>query len=129
MSIKISSRKAKGRKLQQWVCKQISEAIRIPYTPGNDNSLIQSRPMGQKSTDVVLRGQAQDLFPFSVECKSTEKINLYTDISQAMMNVKGESDWLLIHKRNGSSPIAILDAKAFFNIIEDIIDLKNTTNE
>lgn len=117
MATKISSRKAKGRSLQQWTCKKISEAIDIPYIPGDDDSLIQSRPMGQSNVDCILRGLAQVRFPFSVECKNQETWNLPKTIEQAKANTKHGTDWLIVLKKNRCEPVVVLDAEVFFKII------------
>src|SRR4030066_247579 len=53
--IKISSRKAKGRGLQKWLCQKISEMTGILYDQSDDSCLLHSREMGQSGTDVILR--------------------------------------------------------------------------
>ena len=67
--MKSSSAKAKGRRLQQWVCQQIASVTGLPF--GKDMT-IASREMGQSGTDVRLVGEARDAFPFSIECKNQE---------------------------------------------------------
>jgi len=118
MSIKISSRKAKGRSLQQLVAKKISEITGFEYGKDKD---IESRPMAQSGTDIILRGNAQDLFPYSVECKNVENLNLWDAIKQAKANQKEGTDWLLVVKRNNEKPIAIIDAERFFKLNEEVI--------
>ncbi|MCK9281527.1 MAG: hypothetical protein M0P71_12955 [Melioribacteraceae bacterium] len=118
--MKTSSAKAKGRNLQKWACEQISKLLFIPWGY-EDEKLIQPRLMGQSGTDVVLRMEAKDQFLFDVECKATEKINLYKDIEQAKTNTSPTRNWLLIHKKNRNVPIVILDANVFFNIMEELI--------
>lgn len=86
--IKRSSAKAKGRSLQQWACKKISELLDIPW--GKDE-LIASREMGQPGTDVKLVGEAQERFPFSVECKWQESWSVLAWIKQAQENQKAGS--------------------------------------
>ena len=75
-----ASAKAKGRLFQQWVCRQISALLDIPW--GKDE-LIASREMGQAGTDIRLIGEAQERFPFSVECKWQEKWAVPAWIKQA----------------------------------------------
>ena len=122
--IKISSAKAKGRNLQKWACEKISELLAISWG-FEDDKLIQPRLMGQSGTDVILRGDAYNKFNFDIECKSTEKISLYKDIEQARNNTREGRNWLLIHKRNRSKPIIILDAQVFFDILFLIKEGKN----
>jgi len=115
--ISTSSAKAKGRSLQQWVCKQISEMLSIPW--GKDE-LIASREMGQSGTDVRLIGEAKKKFPFSVECKYQESWSVHGWIKQAKENQEEGTDWLLFARRNYMDPVVIMDAKAFFNLLAKI---------
>ena len=83
MSISISSRKGKGRQLQQSVAKRISDLIELPW--GKDEQ-IASREMAQSGTDIRLIGEAKELFPWSVECKRQESWGVHEWIKQAKMN-------------------------------------------
>lgn len=112
--ISISSAKAKGRNLQQWTCKKISELLNIPW--GKDE-LIASREMGQPGTDVKLVGEAQERFPFSVECKWQESWSVLTWIKQAQENQKAGTDWLLIMKKNRIKPVVVMDGERFFELL------------
>jgi hypothetical protein len=117
MTIKISSAKDKGRRLQKWVCWKISELIGIQVGP---DELIASRPMGQSGTDVVLKGQAADRFPFSIECKYCETWHIPTWIAQAKKNNVEGRDWLLFVKRNRIDPVVVLDAEVFMKLMRKI---------
>lgn len=112
-TIKIQSAKGKGRNLQQWVCRWISELLRIPYDQSDDQCLIHSREMGQSGTDVVLRGDASNRFPFAIECKSTETLQLFTTIRQAKINtIWPYKFWMIVHKsKRLRDPIAIMPIK------------------
>jgi hypothetical protein len=111
--ITIASAKGKGRNLQHWVCKRISKMIGIPTSQGDD-SLIKSREMGQAGTDVILREEAQKLFPFSIECKNSEQLSIVDTINQVKANKKENTYWLIVHKRKAlSNPIVILDWDTF----------------
>lgn len=109
-TISISSRKGKGRGLQMWVCKKISKLIGIRFDNQDDQCLIHCREMGQSGTDVILRGIAQEEFPFSIECKNTESFNLVNTIEQVKNNVAKNTEWMIIHKRKAfPNPIVIID--------------------
>ena len=116
--IKVGSAKQKGRELQKWVCKKISKAIGLPWGY-EDDKLIQPRLMGQSGTDVVLRGEALDRFPFSVECKSKEAWKLPSAIMQAKANQLKGTEWLLVLKKKAkpNKAIVVLDAEFFFEEI------------
>lgn len=112
--ITVSSAKSKGRNLQQWVCQKISELTGIPYVQSDDQCDIHSREMGQHGMDVVLRGEALKKFPYSVECKSSESLDLVGTIEQAKNNTYKGTDWLIVHKRKAlASPIVIMAWEAF----------------
>ena len=111
--MKTSSCKAKGRKLQQYVAEQISNILSIPW--GKDE-LIRSRGMGQSGVDVVLVGEAKEKFPWSVECKNTQKLNLWDAIGQARDNQLDGTDWLLCVKKNHESPVVVMDSMIFFKL-------------
>jgi hypothetical protein len=111
-----ASAKAKGRSLQNWACQKISELLGIPW--GKDE-LIASREMGQSGTDVRLVGEAKERFPFSVECKCQETWAIPAWIKQAKGNQVKGTDWLLIVKKNRMTPIVIMDAERFFELLKD----------
>jgi len=112
--ITVASRKAKGRTLQQWVCRKISDLTGLAF--GKD-SPIESRPMGQSGCDVRLDSEAIRLFPFSVECKFQESWAVHQWIEQAQKNKTPDTDWLLVCKRSRKPPVVILDADVFFKLL------------
>ena len=123
-SITIKSRKAKGRKLQNWTAKKISDLLGIPCGKDED---IQGREMGQSGTDVRLVGEAKELFKYSIECKHQENLSIPSWIKQAKTNQLEGTDWLLVCKRNRENPIVILDAEAFFRLCEKTVEKVDVT--
>ena len=123
--IKPSSAKAKGRSLQQWTCKKISELLDIPW--GKDE-LIASREMGQPGTDVRLVGEAQERFPFSVECKWQEAWSVLAWIKQAQENQKAGTDWLLVIKKNRIKPVVVMDGERFFELLRRVENADKSHN-
>lgn len=113
MAISIKSRKAKARRLQNWVAEKISELLGIPCGKDKD---IQGREMGQSGTDVRLMGKAKELFKYSVECKFCETWAIPSWIKQAKSNQDEETDWLLFIKKNRHEEIMVMDAAAFFRL-------------
>ncbi len=75
--MKTSSAKAKGRRLQQYVAEKIKLTFSLP------DSDVKSIPMGSQGADVWLSDNAQTKFPFAVECKAQEKINIWEAFFQA----------------------------------------------
>jgi hypothetical protein len=119
-TIKISSRKGKGRNLQITVAEGISEITGIPYIQSSDTCDIHSREMGLSGNDIILRGEALKKFPFSVECKCTESLNLTDTYEQVKANCSPNTDWLIVHKRKAIPEIlVILSWEAFKKIIKE----------
>lgn len=97
-----ASRKAKGRRLQQAVAQMIVD--RYPELEADD---ARSAIMGESGTDVKLSPAARRLFPFAVECKAHEKLNVNTAWKQATANA-GDLTPILIHKKNHSDILCTL---------------------
>jgi two-component SAPR family response regulator len=100
-TIKTSSKKSKGRRLQQHTAKRILETFGLP------ESDVKSLPMGSQGEDVWISQKARDLFPFSIECKNVEKLNVWAAFDQAKANA-GQHFPLLVHSRNRSDVLATL---------------------
>lgn len=107
-TIKISSRKGKGRNLQFTVAEGISEITGVPYDQSSDVCDIHSREMGLSGNDIILRGEALKKFPFSVECKCTESLNLTDTYEQVKANVVDGTDWIIVHKRKAIPEILVI---------------------
>ena len=114
--ISVQSAKGKGRRLQQWVAKRLSEITGIPS--GKD-CLIQSREMGQSGTDVKLIGEALEKVGLSIECKAQESWSVHSWVDQAKANQLPDTDWILFAKRNHNKPVVIIDAEVFFKMFEE----------
>lgn len=111
--ISVRSRKAKGRDLQKYVAQRISDMTGIPC--GKDE-LIESREMGQSGKDIKLIGPAKDVFEFDIECKNVESFSIYKTMEQAIANTDEGRSWLIVWKKNGIKPVAILDFEKFLEI-------------
>jgi len=112
MIMKTSSAKAKGRKLQQWFAKVLVEKL------GVDEEDIESRPMGSQGEDIIMGKQTRQVFPYSVECKNQEAVNVWKAYEQASENCKGYEP-LVVIKRNRSKPLVLVDAEYFVEIHND----------
>lgn len=97
--ITVASAKAKGAAFQVLICKWVSKLIGVPFLQGNDDSLILPRNSGGNGVDIILRGEARQKFPFSIECKAQENMNLVDTVNQSMVNQTEGTDWLVIHRR------------------------------
>ena len=70
--MKTQSAKAKGRKLQQWTRDRLVESLNIHPED------IKSTSMGAGGEDVIMARAARQKFPYSIECKNQEKINIWS---------------------------------------------------
>lgn len=106
--MKNQSGKAKGRRLQQWIANEILNRF-----TGLDPDDVTSRSMGCGGEDVLLSPKARGKFPFSIEAKNTERLNLHRAYTQCIENSKDLHEPLLIVKKNHSRPLAVVDAEWF----------------
>lgn len=107
--MKTSSAKAKGRKLQQWFANLLVETL------GADEEDIESRPMGSQGEDIIMGKQTRQIFPYSVECKNQEAVNVWKAYEQATENCKGYEP-LVVIKRNRTKPLVLVDAEYFVEL-------------
>ena len=78
--MKTSSAKAKGRKLQQWFRDLLVEKLDL------DPEDSESRHMGSQGEDIILGTESRRLFPYSIECKNQEAVNVWNAYAQAESN-------------------------------------------
>ena len=110
-----ASRKAKGRRLQQWVRTQLIERLEI------DPEDIESRPMGSGGEDLIMARAAREKFPFSIECMNQESGNVWKAYEQAQANAKAY-EALVVLKKNQQKPLVVLDAEVFFDMMREVND-------
>ena len=113
-TIKPRSAKNKGSQLQKDFCELIASITGSTYIPGDDDSQIKSRPMGLSGLDIVMDKETRQKFPYSVECKNQESLNLLDAIEQARSNELEDTDWLVVHRRkNLKEDVVIMSVEAF----------------
>ena len=110
--MKTQSAKAKGRNLQKWVDNKLIEEFNIHPED------IKSCSMGAGGEDVVMARAAREKFPFSVECKNVEKLNVWDAYEQAKANSSGYEP-IVVMKKNHKKPLVVLDAEHFISIVKD----------
>jgi hypothetical protein len=82
---------------------------------------IESRSMGAGGEDLIMSKAARNKFPFSVECKNQEKLNIWSAWEQANSN-RGIYEPIVVIKRNGTTPLVVLDANVFLDYVKGIED-------
>ena len=112
MIMKTQSRKAKGRRLQQQFMQLLIEKLDI------DPEDIESRAMGSGGEDLIMSKAARHKFPYSIECKNQESLNIWKAWEQANGN-KGMYEPLVVIKKNGVKPLVVLDAENFLEMIKE----------
>jgi hypothetical protein len=86
---------------------------------------IESRSMGAGGEDLIMSRAARHKFPYSVECKNQEKLNIWSAWEQANSN-RGIYEPIIVIKRNGTAPLVVLDAE---NFLEYVKEFNNVTGD
>lgn len=105
-----ASCKAKGRVFQKAVVAALYE--KFPELQEGD---IESRSMGSQGTDLLLSPAARARFPYSVECKCQESLNVWSALKQAEENA-GTLTPLLTFRRNRSTTYVALRFNDFLKL-------------
>ena len=114
------SAKAKGRRLQQQFRDLLIEKLDIHPED------IESRSMGVGGEDLVMARAAREKFPFSIECKNVEKLNVWEAYNQAKENSTpsrlsgNEYEPLVVMKKNNHKALVVLDAEKFVEICQKL---------
>ena len=111
--MKSRSAKNKGKRLQNKVRDLILE--KFQQLEEDD---VRSTTMGDSGEDVLLSPAARKLFPFSVECKNQEKLNIWSSLEQAENN-SGSHTPLLIFKRNRTKTYAVLEFDKLLELLNE----------
>lgn len=99
-----SSAKAKGRR-----CAQRVRDILIDHLSLSEDSILVTSS-GAHGPDLTLTGQARSAFPFAIECKNQERLNIWGAIEQAERNAKDLTPMVII-TRNRSKMYAVIELK------------------
>ena len=111
--MKPQSAKAKGRRLQQQFRELLIEELGIHPED------IESRSMGAGGEDLIMARAAREKFPYSIECKNVEKLNVWEAYKQAEENSK-DYEPVVVMKKNNHKTLVVLDAEHFVKIHKDL---------
>lgn len=89
--MKPQSAKQKGRRFQQSVRDKFLGAA-----PELETKDIRSVPMGVSGEDLWMSPKAEEIYPYSVECKNVEKLNIWQAIKQAEIEAKKQQKTPLV---------------------------------
>jgi|TARA_B100001758_G_C17963139_1_gene379384 hypothetical protein len=107
--MRTQSKKAKGRRLQQWVRDLLIEKLEVHPED------IESRSMGAGGEDLIMSRSAREKFPYSIECKNQESLNIWKSYEQAQQN-SGNYEPIVVLKRNNVKPLVLVDADYFVEL-------------
>ena len=111
--MKSRSAKNKGKRLQN----NVRDLILEKFTQLEEDD-VRSITMGDSGEDILLSPAARKLFPFSVECKNQEKLNIWSSLEQTETNA-GKHTPLLIFKRNRSKTYAVLQLDDLMEMLDE----------
>jgi hypothetical protein len=105
--MKTASCKAKGRR----ACQEVVDLL-YKYAPDlrpGDIRITSSSVCGE---DIQLSPAALEIYPFKIECKNVEKLNIWKALEQAQSH-NGEGTPVLFFKRNRSDLYVAIRAEDF----------------
>jgi len=106
----VRSRKAKGRRLQDWVRDNL-RGLSLALTEDDVRVAI----MGETGADIKLSKTGKKYFPYDIECKNNETWKgIYKAYDQA--SAHGDLEPLVFIKMNKKRPLAIVDAEHFLKL-------------
>jgi len=110
--MKPQSCKAKGRRLQQAVASIVRAYLNLPEPDAVSTS------MGKTGMDIQLSAAAREKFPYAVECKNNEHLNIWKALEQAQMNAESENlKPLVVFTRNRDQMYAALPLRDFMELV------------
>ena len=107
--MRTQSKKAKGRRLQQWVRDLLIEKLEVHPED------IESRSTGAGGEDLIMSRSAREKFTSSIECKNQESLNIWKSYEQAQQN-SGNYEPIVVLKRNNVKPLVLVDADYFVEL-------------
>jgi hypothetical protein len=110
--MKTRSAKHKGKRLQAAVRDAIVQ--QFPHLANDD---VQVTIGSEPGPDIKLSPRAQSVFPYSVECKNVERLNIWSALSQAEGNTEEGTTALLVFGRNRTEPHVAIKLTEFMKLL------------
>ena len=111
--MKPKSAKAKGRRLQNEVAQDIAATLMVPEEG------VRGAIMGESGCDIKLAYTLRTEFPFSVECKNVERLNIWEALAQAEKNAVPGTMPVVVIRRNNIKPWAVIPWTLFLELIKN----------
>jgi len=110
--MRTSSCKAKGRR----ACQEFQQLI-LRWFPDLTQKDVRVTPSGVTGADIQLSQAAEKVFPYAIEVKNQEKLNIWQSLDQTQRHSDGlELKPLLAFRRNRSELYVALKAEHFFEL-------------
>lgn len=113
--MKPASAKAKGRRLQN----EVARCIRRVF--GLSERDVRPAVMGANGADIKLSDEAARVFPYAIECKNTERLNIWSAIAQAEAHAQRENlRPLVIFTRNRAEVYVCVELGHFLQLASGV---------
>lgn len=109
--MKTSSKKSKGRRLQNYV----RDTLLLAF-PSLEEDDVKVAIMGESGEDIKLSPAAKRKIPYSFECKNTERLSIWEAIKQSEGNCENRVP-SVVFKRNRSKTYITLELDKFITLI------------
>ena len=110
--MKSRSARHKGRRLQ----KTVRQAILQQFSALADDD-VKVAYRSEPGSDIQLSPLARQAFPYSVECKNVERLNIWSALSQAERNAREGTTALLVFSRNRTEPYVAMPLTEFMQLL------------
>jgi hypothetical protein len=115
-----SSAKGKGREFQVWVAQHVAGLLGVECS-SRDDALVSYRPMSQSGVDVILRGEAREVFPFAIEAKAVKTLSLADAVEQAEANAEDDQFGVVAYRQTTQKPLVIFSWDTFERLVKRFI--------
>lgn len=115
--MKPQSAKSKGRRLQQRVAKRILDTF--GHLTDDD---VRSTSMGAGGEDVCLSARARESVPLSIECKNTERLNVWSALEQCQKNCPASATPCVVFSKNNAGTYAVVPLDALLALYKRVAD-------
>lgn len=109
----VRSRKQKGMNFQK-----IVKDLILKYIKELDEEDLKVAVSGETGQDIYKSPKAKKIFPFAIEAKRTEKLNIWSAIEQAEENKDKTETAIVVFKRNRSDIYCTLKFEEFLKLLE-----------
>ena len=109
--MKTSSKKGKGRRLQNFV----RDSLLTAFSSLEEDD-VKSAIMGESGEDIKLSPAAKRKIRYSFECKNVERLNIWQAIEQSDTNCEDRTP-VVVFKRNRSKTYITLELDKFIELI------------